>query len=963
MWFGTQDGLNRYDGYEFKKYFHQKNDSNSLGENYVRDIVEDKKGNLWICTYSGGVSIYRQDKNAFSLLKQKNNDVNSLVDNRTVCILYSSKDEVWIGTEHGLSIYKPNKKQFANYFNKRLKKQEDCWITALCEDANGTVWASTFDGKLLHFTSSSKWPTVYSVKEIDKKIHTINALCSDKNGVIWLGTDQGLYYLAKAEDNQNTSFLHLDIFKSNGNNNKNITVLKNKTSDVLWVGTESHGLIEVKLKDKTITEHINNPKDPSSISSNFIYSIYCDENKNIWIGTEIGLSTHFNLREKLSSFTKDNYYTQQNIGVVWAVFCEDSMAIIGTSKSLFTLNRNTGRLNKIKGYGAEIDKNYYCLCKYQNGFLVGTSDGIVSLQKGNNTYQICKLTDAAISTLVNKKVCNIAPYDDDNFWIGTYETGLFRWNTKQHSLKKYESNTNKYSLSSEVINTIFKDKSGIFWFGTDNGFSKYLPLVDGFENHLPSETNENTINKQYVYSFYDDGQHLWIGTYGGGLNCWNKKQNKFTFYTTEQGLCNNDVYCIEGDNKNNIWLSTNNGISCFNLVSKAFSNYFESDGAQGNEFDHWAGYKNKKNEIIFGGNNGITFINPDQIKGDTIIPKVVITDLRVMDKPFGSDMHLSDLKKITLSYNENRVAFSFAALSFTNSGKNKYKFMMKGLDTCYCSPTEQHSILYNNLTPGEYVFMVVGCNSDGVWNNNPAQIVILVDPPYYATWWFKMIIASIILSIFYLIYKYRINQILALQIVRNRIAQDLHDDIGATLGSIKVFSEVAKKRIENNPQKVEEVLDKIAEASHEMIDKMSDIVWSVNPINDSNEELLNRMKSYAAIMLTSKNIDYFFDTKLLTEHIKLNMLQRKNIYLIFKEAIHNSIKYANCTHIDILFYKELGKLRMEIKDNGKGFNPNYINAFNGNGLKNIKSRAIEIGAVLALISKENEGTKIILEIN
>jgi two-component sensor histidine kinase len=334
-----------------------------------------------------------------------------------------------------------------------------------------------------------------------------------------------------------------------------------------------------------------------------------------------------------------------------------------------------------------------------------------------------------------------------------------------------------------------------------------------------------------------------------------------------------------------------------------------------------------------------------------------------MDKPFTSDIHLSDLGKIELSYNENRVALSFAALSFANSNKNKYKFMLKGLDTSYCSPTEQHSILYNNLTPGKYTFKVVGCNSDGVWNDIPAQIIIIVNPPFYATWWFKTIIALVIIALFYAFYRYRINQILALQKVRNRIAQDLHDDIGATLGSIKVFSEVAKKRIGNNSQKVEEVLDKIGEASHEMIDKMSDIVWSVNPINDSNEELLNRMKSFAAIMLTHKNIEYFFESKELTENVKLNMLQRKNIFLIFKESIYNAIKYANCSSIQITFSKEHNKLKLEIKDNGKGFDVNINNAFNGNGLKNIKSRAAEINAMVNILSKENDGARILLEIN
>ena len=955
MWLGTQDGLNRYDGYEFQQYFHQKNDSNSIGENYVRDIVEDHQGDLWICTYSGGVSIYHQQNDRFTHLKNKPADKNSLVDNRTVCILCSSKNEVWIGTEHGLSVYNPELKQFKSYYNKNNIGVAEYWFTALCEDTNGNVWASTVDGKLIIFSKNNSPSLIYNIQQTFKEVNTINALCCDKNGTIWIGTNKGLFY--KDTSQSSIPQLHaFNLFKGIRNVNQNITVLKNSTTSILWVGTESNGLISLDLSNNSFATYKNNIIDQTSISSNFIYSIYSDRMNNIWVGTEIGLSTHFPTQEKLISFTKDYTNVQQIIGVVWGVYCEDSIVLIGTSKSLFTLNRNTGKLTKIKGCGTEMDKNYYCFCKWHNDFLVGSSEGVLILKhKGNQYYTEC-LKEVELKTMVHKKVCNIVEYDSENIWLGTYENGLYKWNRNQHSIKKYESNTSRNSLSSEVINIIYKDKSGNFWFGTDNGFSKYIPKIDGFQNFLPSETEINTINKQYAYCFYDDGNNLWIGTYGGGLNCLNKSTGKFSFYTTKNGLCNNDIYCIEADYKQNLWLSTNKGISCFNTYNKTFSSYFDSDGAQGNEFDHWARYKNKKDEIIFGGNNGITIINQNKIKGDTAIPPVVITNIKVMDELYNTTIHHADVKEINLSYNENRLGFSFAALSYISSKNNQYKYMLKGLDTGYCKATSQHTVLYNNLSPGIYTFRVIASNNDGVWNTKGSTVTIVIHPPYYATWWFKSILVLIVSGILYAFYQYRINQLLAVQKIRNRIAQDLHDDIGATLGSIKVFSEVAKNRFHKNPDKVEEVLDKIGEASHDMIDKMSDIVWSVNPVNDSNEELLNRMKSFAAIMLNNNNIEYTFDADQLNNSIKMNMLERKNIFLIFKETIYNAIKYANCSLLTIQFIKENNILELMIKDNGKGFDLNNYNTLNGNGIKNIYARAREINAEVNISSEINKGT-------
>ena len=957
IWLGTQDGLNRFDGYEFKKYFHQTKDSTTLGENYVRSIVEDNDGNLWICSYSGGISFYNQHTDKFTVYKHQQNNKNSLIDNRTVCVLHTKDNKIWIGTEHGLSTYDIATKTFSNYFNSNIHTGDDCSITSLCQDNSGAVWAGSTKGLLFKFQLNKNGEINISATKIHSSVYSINAIVCNPKGNIFIGTNNGLY-----TNNKSNGFREVSIFKSNTITNKKISVLEASNTDVIWVGTETDGLFKFKINNETAEHYVSNPTDIKSLKTNAVTALLHDNQNNLWVGTDAGLSVHFPLKEKVKSFTKDANNSLLKVGEVWSIYNEDSLTIVGTSRDLLQLNFVTQHIEIVKGAGTKINKNYYCIYKDANNFLVGTSDGLVALQRKQNKITSANLTYRELDILKHKKICNITQYDKNNLWIGTYEDGLYRWNTKEHRVYTYVANTQN-SIASEVINSVYKDNDNKFWFGTDNGFSYYLPAKDAFVNYTTIEENNHSINKQYVYHFYDDGSNLWIATYGGGLNCMNKKTKTFTYYKTENGLSSNDVYCIVADDRNNLWLSTNNGISCFNITTHQFKNYNENDGTQSNEFNHWASFKNKNGEIFFGGINGLTAINPTTIQIDPMPPILQITNVSVMGTPYNSSTHLSEIKEIELPYYQNKISFQFAALSYTSTRKNQYQYVLEGLENTYNSIINDHTATYNNLSPGKYIFKVIGSNSDGIWNKNAASITIIIRTPFYATWWFKCIVALIVIGILYSFYRFRINQILKLQAMRNRIAQDLHDDIGATLGSINIFSEVAKNRLNANSNKVGEALNNISEASKEIIEKMNDIIWTVNPNNDSTVELVNRMKSFAVLILSQTDIEYNFSIDAFETKIKFTMMQRKNIFLICKEAIHNAVKYSSCKKIEIILTSVNRTVMLQIIDDGKGFDVNNTTSLNGNGLKNMNTRAKEISAYLIVNSTPNKGTTVTLTIN
>ena len=407
-------------------------------------------------------------------------------------------------------------------------------------------------------------------------------------------------------------------------------------------------------------------------------------------------------------------------------------------------------------------------------------------------------------------------------------------------------------------------------------------------------------------------------------------------------------------------MSTNKGLSCFNPAKQIFKNYEEKDGLQSNEFNHNAFLRTSKGILFFGGVNGYNYFDPAEILSNPVAPKVVITDLRIRNRslevsqpgsPLQSAIYLA--KNITLPYSDNMITFEFAALDFTAPEKNQYKFKLDGFDEDWVNAGNTNATTYTNLDPGTYTFRVKGSNKDEVWSEDEASIQLIITPPWYKTWWFISFVVLTIIAIVYSIYKYRLSEALKLHAIRNSIARDLHDEIGSNLSNISIFSEVAQEQ-KGTAAETEPILKKINEYSRVSMTAMSDIVWMINARNDGFDNIISRMRSLAAEIFEAKNytLHLNFDEQL--NKLSLDMEQRKNFYLIYKEAINNVAKYANCKNVWISLQRGGNTIRLVVKDDGIGFNSKVQNK--GNGLYNMEKRAETLNGKLKIESGQGMGT-------
>jgi len=413
-------------------------------------------------------------------------------------------------------------------------------------------------------------------------------------------------------------------------------------------------------------------------------------------------------------------------------------------------------------------------------------------------------------------------------------------------------------------------------------------------------------------------------------------------------------------------MSTNKGISRFNIKTKTFRNFAEKDGLQGDEFNRYAFCKTKNNLLYFGGVNGFNFFDPKQLLDNTFNPNVVITDIKLNnisvntkseDAVITKPAYL--LKELELKYSQNILTIEFASLDYTASKNNLYQYQLEGFDSHWIQSGTNHSATFTNLDPGTYVFNVKGSNNDGVFNETPASITIIVLPPWYMTWWFRLLVALSVVASAYSFYRYRINKILEMHEVRNTIARDLHDEIGSNLSTISIFSEVASANLHAD-DKVNPMLKKITEYTQLSQEAMSDIVWMINTKNDRFENVIFRMQALATEMIESKNMHLNFIADENLKQTTLEMNRRKNFYLIFKEALNNITKYSNASEVTIALKRIDNNISMSVIDNGKGFDTSSNNPTKkgGNGLINMEKRARALNGTLKLESVAGKGTSV-----
>jgi ligand-binding sensor domain-containing protein len=957
IWIGTKDGLNRYDGSKFVIYRHDVADTNSLADNYINSVFVDSKNRLWVVTTSSGLDLFNRETNNFIHFTHDEHDKLSINSNSGMEVREDYDGNLYFTTNKGLSIInvakdKDGKESFT--FNVI----DDHIFPRLYAAPGGLTWINPDNDSLYRLTWRNNKPVKQPVSFITNFIKA-NPSAKHVSSFIYDSMNHCAYFLLihylLRYDVKTGIWLDMPGYDVMENNLNYCTLVDN--AGYFWTApggeiydTKNGTAIQLKSDDARQSQMLQG-----------VWNSFKDRSGNIWMGTKGYGILKFNARaekfhhtgtESISRITTTNdgrvlIVTQNNIaGVFDNTSGKYSDFIPNTSA------RELAGDNVIDNAIQDAAGNYWLS---YNGFpftLCNHSGEILKYINGIklNTYH------ALYGAL------------DKTIWLSCDDT-LHCFESNGNQLTKYrlpyKGTYDYYAL----VQTIVQQNDSIFWLGTTNGLLQFNKNSATWKHYVNDPADKNSLSSNLIFSLCADAsnpqRYLWIGTNGTGLNRLDIATGKFEHYSTKNGLPNDVVYGILNDDDGNVWISTNKGLCRFTPPSGTgggiFQYYEAKDGLQSNEFNRYAYCKTKDGTLYFGGVNGFNYFNPRDLDKNNVPPNVVITDLKIGNKPVsihdGKNILTKAIEmtdKIVLPYSDNMISFEFAALDFTQPSKNLYQYILDGFDHEWIQSGTVHSATYTNLDPGTYTFSVKGSNSDGVWNEKGTSIELVILPPWYMTWWFRTLVAIAIAVAAYSFYRYRLQQALKLQTIRNKIGSDLHDEIGSNLSSISIFSDVAKE--ETRGTAIGTVLSKISSYSHESMEAMSDIVWMINASNDRFENIINKMREFAVELIEAKKCSLQLNIDDRLNNIKLGMQERKNFWLIYKEALNNAAKYSNANNVGISMQAYNGSIELIVKDDGGGFDLHQFSS--GNGLRNMQQRAALLKGKLQIISAPGEGTTV-----
>lgn len=756
LWFATEDGLNRYDGYEFKVYRNDPYDPFSISSNQISSILEDNEGAIWVGTKGGGLNKFDRAQDRFLRFTHNNEDVKSLSNNYITTLFQDPIGIILVGTQSGLNILNPKTNDISIYkevddnvslgtanitsvfldsnsfiwigtandglfrFDRKtfnivhytnnpdnLETISDNWIVNIYEDKKRNIWIGTQSGGLNRYDPIEKTFKAFRAVPGDRKSISNNWVLSmfeDSRGTFWVGTLNGLNILDR-ETEKFTNFMELNYPVNLSNNS--ITSLFEDRSGVFWVGTQNGALNKfIRSSSESFTVYQNDPSNANSLSNNNIWAIYEDSLGNVWVGTQGGGVNKLNV--KTQEFV--NYFHDP----------DDPYSI----------------------------SNDFINAIYEDrfgGIWVGTIDGLNLFDDQTGLFIQFMHDPDDINTISGNYITTIFEDSKGIIWVGTLNNGLNAYDPETGNFMRFtHSVTNPNTISHNKIWSMFEDDRGIFWVGTHGfGLNRYDRVRGIFTRFTNDISDENSISDNFINVIRQDADgNLWIGTING-LNKYNPETETFTRYTTNDGLPNNVIYGIIIDYRGHLWLSTNNGIVDFDHKTGDVRIYDMGDGLPSNEYRFGAFYKGADGTMYFGGINGIVVFKPDSIRDNPYIPPVVITDFQIFNRlvpisATGSPLtqSISETKEIVLTWREKVFSFKFSALHYAAPEQNKYEYKMEGFDLDWQVVGNRRYVSYTNLPAGQtYTFLVRASNKDGVWNYEGTAIRIKVLPPPWKTWW------------------------------------------------------------------------------------------------------------------------------------------------------------------------------------------------------------------------------------
>jgi ligand-binding sensor domain-containing protein/signal transduction histidine kinase len=772
MWFGTFDGLNKFDGYDFIVYQHDVNNPNTLPSNVIRSICEDHSGNLWIATMEG-LCFYDRRKDIFINYNKGNGyDLENL---NIWNIFYDSRRLLWIGTNHvGLYQYDPSKNQqvYFPYNENDITSLSHSNVRQVFEDSKGHLWIATNNGLNIFNHETNTFTRIIHDEKNNQSIigNTISAITEDSEGNLWFACYGYGLSTIHVDDIHTKSFInyqHNPKISSSLASNLVLSLYPDK-NDGLWIGTENGGLDLLKKGETTFMHFKYDQNDPNSLNNNSIYTIYKDNAGDIWIGTYAGGVNIIKHKKQAFKHFKNLPGKPHSLSsnAVWK-FHEDmgGNIWIATDGGLNKYSPKTGYFECYNSTNSNLNSDAL-LTVYidsENDVWIGTWAGGIS--RFSRETKLFETFTSENSNLSNNNVFDIGEDEEGNLWLATHR-GLNKYNKRKKTFIYYSVRNS--TIPNNFLEVLLVDHKNHILIGSSDGFLIFNPETETFNSYTSDPKNNSYISNNFITSIFNDGDSIvWIGTIDG-LNRLNRKTDQITRYFKSDGLISNLIFAIEKDDEDCLWISANDGISRFNLKTEQFKNFTKDDGLQGKTFIKKSSYIAKNGIIYFGGDNGFNQLDPKEVIENKAIPPIVITDFQIFNKPVkvGVDHsplneHISFTKELTLSYKQSVFSFKYAALNYISSSKNQYAYMLEGFNPDWNYVGTGRVATYTNINPGKYMFRVKGSNNDGYWNKKGTAVKIIITPPFWGTWWFRLIIILLVVLVIVIGHKIRTARILA----------------------------------------------------------------------------------------------------------------------------------------------------------------------------------------------------------
>jgi ligand-binding sensor domain-containing protein len=958
LWIGTKAGLNRFDGNTVFTYVHRQDDSTSLPMDDINCLFEDSRHKIWIATKQG-LSILHPGSEKFNNYSQIKVDTQTIDFSEGLIAIGQFANQIWLVTKTKIIVTPldtldfrivfsdlPLHGKFSGYFFPKCitSTQNGIWFLS----SHGPVY--TEEGKHFYarFNNPNHWP-------IFKTSEYTSAMMYDGDSLL---------YFAKSDFNGLISYhinsKQLDSIsfgQQPGSEHTMIFSLSQQYHHEIWGSTINDGLVSFNTITRELHFYRSDKNNPNAISTNQSNQILLDELGTVFVATDRGLNYSNSLQPPFSVLnTTYTELAEQSVSVA-----EDEKGVLWLAtwgKGLFSYHPVTG---VIEQYTFPSDYNTIWALNFDQGkLLLETEGGLAVFTISSKKFKKIEFHNSPfLENLTKHRSIFIHKDHGDNYWIGYYDGGILNLNYKTGEYFRFSVNDSIQPLPHRFISSIAIDEHENLWAlftsndiihlnTKDNSFTTLrIPGTD----HINSQGNSMSIQS-------DLNGLIWIALSHVGLVRFNSLTNQFKIFDTRDGLSSALLGSIVVDNAHAPWISTATGINKFETATETFTLYNRADGVNSNQFDSSPMFKSRSGRIYVWSDHSILSFDPSEILPNPNLPTLILSSYKKSGESFSISPENKELK---FNYKDKNISFDFVGINFIDPEKTEYAYYLDGFDDQWHYSKTNPYATYSSIPPGNYQFKIKATNKIGMWDVPEKVIAVHVSGPFWRKWWFILSCITLGMGLVYVVKQFQFSQFKKIQAIRNRISKDLHDDIGSTLGSISINSTAVERM---KPQDFPEVISTvklIGQNARTAMENMSDIVWAINPANDTFQNMMDRLQIFSTQILDAKDIHLQFDIPETLQSIKLSMPQRKNIYLILREAIHNVAKYSNASHCLVSAKLENKRIDLMIKDNGEGFNQ-IRSGLGGNGMVNMQARADELKALFQVHSEIEKGTRVSLQI-